>query len=303
MQNISHSIGKRGGPILPVYLNQRVVFDLVAMLQGGISTVTRVSEVHKEATAGSDEIGGTFGLSKALSSLLRIDLSGKTTESVESEKGRALSEERVHTPASLFYTVSGLMVQRKVLLEDSETMKPEPGDYIQFCAELKKNPVLDALESLSEMVGLASAFQPSQVSRRDQKNSQADEIGKIRLQFKSLAESLRAGNTTDLTTGSLKCSFRAVLTVETQYLNDPAMSDLVDGTFEVIGKVIRVVREGPTGVDLLRKTTLGKFPRQLLEQGFKPLSELSSQQNFGLSTIQWEIPPPVIQVLPIAIFA
>ena len=28
--------------IIPVYLNQRVVFDLVAMLQDGIATVTKV---------------------------------------------------------------------------------------------------------------------------------------------------------------------------------------------------------------------------------------------------------------------
>jgi hypothetical protein len=35
--------------IIPVYLNQRIVFDLVAMLQGGIAAVTQVSQTQKES--------------------------------------------------------------------------------------------------------------------------------------------------------------------------------------------------------------------------------------------------------------
>jgi len=34
--------------LVPVYLNQRIVFDLVAMLQGGIATVTNVTEISKK---------------------------------------------------------------------------------------------------------------------------------------------------------------------------------------------------------------------------------------------------------------
>ena len=32
--------------IVPVYLNQRLVFDLLAMLQGGISTVTAINKTE-----------------------------------------------------------------------------------------------------------------------------------------------------------------------------------------------------------------------------------------------------------------
>jgi len=34
--------------IIPVYLNQRVVFDLVAVLQNGIASVTQISQTHSE---------------------------------------------------------------------------------------------------------------------------------------------------------------------------------------------------------------------------------------------------------------
>ncbi len=89
--------------IVPVYLNQRVVFDLVAMLQGGIATVTKVVETEAESSSAAAEVGGTFGLNKALSSLLRVNLSGSLSGETGGESGASRSEERVHTPASLFY--------------------------------------------------------------------------------------------------------------------------------------------------------------------------------------------------------
>ena len=55
--------------LIPVYLNQRMVFDLVAMLQGGISTVTRVSETSQERSSTERNIGAAFGLSNAFASL------------------------------------------------------------------------------------------------------------------------------------------------------------------------------------------------------------------------------------------
>lgn len=55
--------------VIPVYLNQRFVFDLVAMLRGGIATVTRVSESERDVDKVSGEVGGAFGLSQALASV------------------------------------------------------------------------------------------------------------------------------------------------------------------------------------------------------------------------------------------
>ena len=40
MHNIENEL------IIPVYLNQRIVFDMIAMLQGGIATVTRITSTE-----------------------------------------------------------------------------------------------------------------------------------------------------------------------------------------------------------------------------------------------------------------
>ena len=58
--------------IVPVYLNQKLVFDLLAMLQDGISTVKTVAESSKNTQGSQEEIATNFGLNGAISSLLSI---------------------------------------------------------------------------------------------------------------------------------------------------------------------------------------------------------------------------------------
>ena len=48
--------------LIPVYLNQRIVFDMLAMLQDGLSTVASVSKTEQSADEKSLKMGGSFGL-------------------------------------------------------------------------------------------------------------------------------------------------------------------------------------------------------------------------------------------------
>lgn len=48
--------------IVPVYLNQKFVFDLLAMLQGGISTVTTVTESSATTRSEDEKVSAGFGL-------------------------------------------------------------------------------------------------------------------------------------------------------------------------------------------------------------------------------------------------
>ena len=65
--------------IIPVYLNQRIVFDLIAMLQDGMSTVTRVSSSEESKSVDNQRYGTSFGLGQALSSLLKFQRSPRNT--------------------------------------------------------------------------------------------------------------------------------------------------------------------------------------------------------------------------------
>ena len=117
-----------------------------------------------------------------------------------------------------------------------------------------------------------------------------------------LVSTLKSGNMQDLTTTTLASGHRCVITLEKQYLNDPSMSDLVDGEFKVVGKVIRVIEADEGAISLNRKTALGRLPESTLN-GLKLIFKQTHFQNYALPEFEWEIPGPVIQVLPIAIFA
>ena len=63
--------------IVPVYLNQKLVFDLLAMLEGGIATVTGVTRTNEDVDTSESNGRAGFGLGEALSMLMRVDLSGE----------------------------------------------------------------------------------------------------------------------------------------------------------------------------------------------------------------------------------
>ena len=290
--------------IVPVYLNQKLVFDLLAMLQGGISTVTAVTKTDSSSKTDQDRMSAGFGLSEAFSTLLKIDLSGNKSRSNTTEEGGTSSEERVHTPASLLYQLRGVLVEKNYLKELLPDKPPIPGDFIEFEGTLKRNPIIETLDSLVSMMEIAKMFEESpQQKGKNSRNNQVSEYEKMKKQMSSLLESLKAGDTVDLTANNLKTEHTAVVTVETSFLNNPMMSDLVDGQFKVIGKVVRSVTDKSQNINLLRKTAWSKMPPQLLSQLFNSLELLNSEQGFGIPKLEWEVEGPAIQILPIAIYA
>lgn len=90
-------------PILPVYLNQNNVFDVLAMLNGGLATVTTVTEKDGSNKSSSGELNAGFGLGAAFNSPLKIDVGAKVGGKQGTANEKVRSEERIHTSASLLY--------------------------------------------------------------------------------------------------------------------------------------------------------------------------------------------------------
>jgi hypothetical protein len=136
-------------PIVPVYLNQRIIFDMLSMLQGGIATVTNVSEKNSSAAATKNEIEGGAGLNKAFSSLFSINLSAKRGGEKSEGKDTTTNEERVHTTGSLFYKLRELLDAGDLLKTDGPEYVPVPGDLVEFTGSLQRNPVIETIEFLA----------------------------------------------------------------------------------------------------------------------------------------------------------
>ncbi len=290
--------------IVPVYLNQKFVFDLLAMLQGGISTVTTVTEASCNTNLKGEKVSAGFGLSEAFSTLLKIDLSGSKDKSSGNEETSTSSQERVHTPASLFFQLRNLLIEKNYLENSSGNELPKAGDFIEFEGYLKRNPIVETIDSLAEMMDMAEAFEDKPKPKKGGRSSnQPTENQQIKQQMVRFSDALKAGSTIDLSSASLEAGYTAVVTVETAFLNDPLMSDLVDGQFKIIGKVIKSVSDSSDSINLLRKTALSKMPSNLILEALGHLSSLGSEQGFDIPELKVEIEGPAIQILPIAIYA
>lgn len=291
--------------LVPVYLNQRIVFDLLAMLQGGLSTVVSVSQSKTSSAQEGRESGASFGVSEVLSTLLKVDLSGRKSSSSVGNVAEATSEERVHTPASLLYQLRNQLHEMGAVSNMSSLQDIKSGDFIEFEASLLRNPLIETMDRMSKLMDLAMLFEdnPTKAPGKGRSNQASNENRKIKAQMDQFSDSLRAGNTMDLITGDLPGGITAVLTLEKHSLNDPLMADLVDGKFRVLGKVIRRVVEDDDAISLVRNNALSNLPRHILENLGGVLGELGSQHDLAVPVLRWDIEAPAIQVIPIAIYA
>jgi hypothetical protein len=292
--------------IIPVYLNQRIVFDLMAMLQDGLAMVTKISE--SETLRGTEErrYGAAFGLNKAFSTLLKIDVSGEAKKIGEDATQTAKSEERIHTPASLLYKLRKKLIETNNLLIVDSNFTPETGQLIEFKTVLNRNPLIQTMDAFIKVINLAKIFiEENQAKNKGQshKTNPKGENEKISNQMEEFRKELKAGDTVDIVSNDLEFRYRAVITLENEFLNDPSMSDLVDGTFQVIGKIIRVIPSSDKKISLIRKTAFSAMPEEVLKNTFGPLSALGATQGFGIPELKWDIEGPVLHVIPLAIFS
>lgn len=162
-------------PIIPVYLNQRIVFDLLAMLEGGIATVERVSATESKTTEDTRRYGAEFGLSKALSGILKIGVSGARESGQGSGTDIQRDSERYHTPASLFSNLRLRLQNRGLINALDETAGPSTDTFVEFTAPLERNPLIATLDSMASLMEIAVMFADDKPLTKEKRNEKKRE--------------------------------------------------------------------------------------------------------------------------------
>ena len=296
---------------ITLYLNQRLAFDLLASLKGGFSSFSTVQTTSDTEAHTSGQGGAQFGV-KNVFGLFSISLGAQGARQKMTGQGATKTEEIIHTPTSLFAQLRKDLKERNLVQEISPPVDVEnfsPGDFIEFKATLRRNPLVDMLDTLSmifqliEVANKASPRTPQAGGNR--KKSGGHQIGNTSNSFSGAKKKLEAlksmiasGESEDLIaeTGAL----RTVMTVEGRYFIDPTMNDIIDGTFRVFGKVVRVVESNGESISLFRKAALGKFVEgeNILDGMTENMSSIGYKE-----TLETEIAGPAIQIIPIAIYS
>ena len=302
---------------VPIYLNQQIVFDLLAILDDGFSQISTITKSQKDIDSQSSELGGSIGISNVFA-LLGVAFNARDADTKSSQSQEACSQQKIHTPTSLFSKLRLILYEKKVIKEIhsiDDIKNLNSGEFVEFKAILRKNPLVDIFEMIKQIFDLASAISPDvpaqsiTQSRQPKKSVQKtdrpvhDPNEKIRMQLDLILKDLNQSNSLEILGELIEVKeVKAVLSTKTQYYNDRNSNDIIDGEFRVLGKVVRVIKpDSKDSIDLLRKTSFGKLDSKMLDGFREPLEKVRAA---GMKTPDFitEINGPAFQIIPIAIF-
>lgn len=288
--------------IVPVYINEKIVLDMLAIMEDGFSMVSQVSySEHKEGSSTQRLEAGASTSATILSKLLKINMSGELAHTGTSDQSENVSREKVHTNVSLLSKFRRFLVEEKFLKSDFDVKKMQIGDFIEVEGELQKNPLINYMEIFVDIFRMANIFaEKPQLGGKTQARNQRQQEDETIRQIKSFAEELKHTGTIDFILTDQKGT--VVLSAQEQYLSNDNISEILGGRFKVLGKVIAICRDETESIDLLRKTTLSVLSEDMIAEMFSGFKNDEANQ-FNLPELKTKIKGPAVIVIPVAIYA
>lgn len=288
--------------MIPVYINEKIVFDMLAIMEDGFSTVSQVNYTEQnENTSAQKANAGVSTNSTFLGKLLKIDIGGELDHTGSKGETSNVSKEKVHTNVSLLSKFRGFLIDNQLLKSEFDVTKMRIGDFIEVEGELQKNPLIDYMDKFVGIFQMADIFreeaplgEKSQAKQRHEKNQ------KTMKQMIRFEEELKHSGTVDFVLQDIEKT--VVLSAQEQYLSNDNISEILGGRFKVLGKVIAIYEDKTKSIDLLRKTTLSVLPKETLNDMFAGFKD-EALKKLNLPTFKTKIEGPAIIVIPIAIYA
>ena len=292
---------------VPIYLNQKIVFDMLASLEDGFSQFSTVQISSEKSATSSGEASAEIGSSNVFA-LLGVKLRGALKDEDISKGSETYTQEKIHTPSSLFQKLRGYLNEEKLIKganNPESLVELYAGDFIEIEGTLSKNPLVSLMDSFIKMMEMASVFSDSKLAQGKKGADSQQSDKKTVAQMKAFSEGLQSGNVVDLIC-KINCdskSITAVLPVYIDYFFNGNMNEITDGQYRVLGKITQIIINPADSISLLRNTSFSLIQQSLLDtifEGFKS----SNVQTAGMiiPDISTTINGPAIMILPIAIF-
>lgn len=285
---------------LPIYLNEKIVVDMLAMIEDGFSMVSSVSSVSSNASSSENKLGFDASVNGLISRLLRISVSTGLRDSETTGEENSTTSEKVHTVASLFFKLRNYLYDNNMVVDlsvNSTIDDVKPGDFVEVKGSLEKNPLIQMLEDLSAAIKVANMFSDEvELGNKTKAAKEKRESTNTIKQIDTFVGSLKVSGTEDFI---MKSNTSVVLSVQERYLSDENLSEMIGGDFRVLGKAIQIYKSGT--VNLLRKTSLALLPDKVLDE-FKKTFETQELNEFKLPELNTEVSAPAIVMIPVAIF-
>ena len=289
------NVTEREHLVLPVYLNEKVVLDMLAILQDGFSMVSEISTTSQESNDVSGTTKGEMSSGSLLNRVLKIKLGAEVSGEKKQEEQWVSKEARFHTNASLFSEFRRQLIEHDMLTcmasDSLDIHEIQIGDFIEVEGALMKNPLIDILEKFISVYRMSKIFsEPVAVGHKKQASQkELAEDAQIQ-QMRALLEELRVTGTLDFVLKSDRASL--VLSAQEKYLENDNISELIGGNFKILGKVIKICAEKDEGISLVRKTPLDILDADSLD-GLIQAFESNDLKQLHLPEVEIQISAPV----------
>ena len=276
---------------IPIYLNTKIVFDMLATIEDGFSEVKNI-QTSKSRSA-EDEVEANIGTSN-LFAFLSVGIRGNMKSGCND--GQTVIEEKTHTTVSLFQRLKSQLEDEKLI--NREVEKLEIGDFVEIQGVLKTNPLIDILSGLKELMTLANLFSDKPKSNQSKKDKLMSD-NKFNAQIEGLINGLQADGKKDIICES--AGLKVILPTDENYFLNNNMSEVTDGNYKILGKVVQICKiDGE--ISLLRNTVFSRLQLDKMKEFQDVFNDPSLSQFVGEGGITTTIQAPVIMIIPIAIY-
>ena len=307
--------------VIPVYLDTNVLLDLLATVEDGFSLVERVSSGQSSGRTSERSGEAEFG-TPSLFHFFKLGLSGKLGRSTAEGASETTDAEKTHTYGSLLHRLRRYLVEEGLVTSSFDGGSHEVGSFVEFSGIIRPNPFTDSFLRLQRMLGFVDVVMgfedrstPAAArtggkgsrgqgqQRRQPQNPQAAQLKAIGEFIHRLTSDVeREGTSTVLVEGQTS-DYRAVVTLFDDYLRDRSMAEILNREFPVFGKAACHLPPGSSElVDLLASSGVAGFPPELLGQLTSSIDEMANTSGMQIARPAMTVDPPVIEIVPIAIY-
>lgn len=276
---------------IPIYLNTKIVFDMLATIEDGFS---EMRNIQTSKSISSDETVGADVGTGNIFAWLNIGVSANKKDS--DQQGQTTTEQRTHTTVSLFQKLRSILDENNYIKRDSGEIKE--GDFIEIQGVLKANPLIDFLCNLQELIKLANAFDDNKNNKSKARKMMENQ--KFNTQIDALIQGMQIDGKKDII--CVTDEKEVVINTDVNYFLNKSMSEITDGRYKVLGKVTKVCCDQDECISLLRNTAFSKLKLDKMKEFHELFNSQELSPFLGDEEIKSEIAAPTMMIIPIAIY-
>jgi len=281
--------------MLALYLNQRFVYDILAIKNDGFTEFYEVKNMNGEEDEINAKLTATFGTNNNFS-LINASTDSSVASNVKSNNQNEKNYTKTHTPASLFMQAYQYLKSNDKIfkLENAESITNiSSGTFVEFKSRIEMNTMIELFENMSKAIDITEVFSSFDPTYNPKKSP-------TKLLKKNIDSVMKLLNTNNDKVKYGICDLdgrQLVLKLNKDYFINSDYTEIKNGEFRIIGKVLEYIPVGKS-VLLNRDNAIGLYDTET----FEPVKQAARAiSNLNIGEFQDKVDGETCVILPIAI--